>query len=117
MARKDKNNEPQLDMFPVDPEIRGLAISKFQIKNGTIEADVTGSTLTGDAAMITDHVWRKALAEWLVNLCGNGDNVQTYIDEARARAHERERELELIQAAMSGRGNVTNFPSSGVALA
>lgn len=108
MAKKEKTDDLQLDMFPVDPEIRGLAISEFRLRDGTVEAKVSGLTLVGDVAMINDTVWRKAIAEWLVNLCDNGDNVQDYIDEARAHAEAVKRDREFARAAMEAatRSNV-----------
>lgn len=112
-----KQDDFQLDLFPVDPEIRGLAISQFKLKDGVIDANLSGATLVNDVAMINDDVWRKAIAEWLVNLCANGDNVQVYIDEARAKAEQVERDREFARAAMEAasaglRGNVTNLHQS-----
>jgi hypothetical protein len=115
MAKK-QFEEIQDELFPVTPEIRGLAISQFRVKDGAIDASLSGATLVTDIAMLNDDVWRKAVAEWLVNLCGNGENVQGYIDEARARAFEIERDREFARAAMDAasamRGNVTNIHQS-----
>ena len=117
MAKKREDDDMTIDLFPVDPEIRGLAISQFKLKDGSIDANLTGATLVGDVALLNDHVWRKAIAEWLVNLCGNGDNVQDYIDEARAKAAEAERDRELARAAMeaASKSNVTRIGTPALA--
>lgn len=116
MAKSKANaQETQLDMFPVKPEIRGLSITEFKIKEGDVIANLKGVTLTGDIASLDDTVWKKAVAEWLVSLCANdGALINSYIDEARKEAYERERDRELQQAAMAALNNVSNFPSGAV---
>ena len=116
MAKAKGNaQEVQLDMFPVKPKIRGLSITEFKIKEGDVIANLKGVTLTGDIAQLDDTVWKKAVAEWLVSLCGNnGSLIDSYIDEARKEAYDRDRELELQQAAMATLNNASTFPSGAV---
>jgi len=119
MAKRNNNesDEMQIDLFPVEPEIRGLAISQFKLKDGAVEATLNGATLVNDVALIDHEVWRKAIAEWLVALCANGDHVQTYLDEARSRAYAAERDRELMREAMdrASRSNVTSIGVSALA--
>lgn len=105
---KKQTKHEQGDMFPSNPIIVGLGIADFKLKEGTLIATLTGSTLASDAAQINDETWRKAIAEWLVNLCGNGEIIHGYIDEARAEAYEREQEREATRKAME---KVKTFPS------
>ena len=104
---KKLDNELTVDMFPVDPEIRGLGISEFKIKAGDVFAILTGQTLVTDAASFNDETWKKSVAEWLVNLCGNHDCVQSYLDQARKIYFDRELEREAMQNALN---NVTKIP-------
>lgn len=114
MAKK-KDEFAQIDLFPVSPEIRGLSITEFKIKEGTVSANLNGVTMMTDVAAVTDETWRKSIAEWLVALCSNnGGMIDGYIDEARQRAYELERERELTKAAIDAANNVKNFPSGVV---
>jgi len=116
MAKAKKDEEKQIDLFPVTPEIRGLGICGFKLKDGIVEATLVGSTMVGDVALLNDHTWRKAVAEWLVALCGNGENVQPYVDEARAKALEIQRDLEIARMADEARerSNVRSIGSAAL---
>lgn len=116
MAKKPEN-EYQDDLFPVDPKIVGLAISEFKIKDGAVDAKLSGVTLTNDIALIDATVWKKAVAAWLVTQCGGSLNTTyEYIDEALAEAKARQDDLDAAAAAQatyeaekSKRDNVKQF--------
>ena len=115
MAKKKPIVEIQNDMFPVDPAIRGLAITEFKVNNGNVIANLTGATLVNDVAQFDQETWPKAIAEWLVNLCGNnGELIDGFIDQARQHALEVQRDREALQNAMA---NVKNFPAGSPTLA
>lgn len=116
MAKKQNTDYQNLDLFPEDAKIVGLGIQKFEVKSGEISALLTGVTNKTDIAQLDDICWRKAIAAWLVELCGNdGDAIGSFVDEARAIAREREEELRLTQEAMK---RVQQFPANaGGALA
>lgn len=65
------NTYIQDDIFPVKPEIAGLGITKFEIRGAEIKAQVEGVTTTNDAALIDNFCWQKAIAAWLLTLCGD----------------------------------------------
>ena len=112
MAKKLSKNleDAQLDLFPEDAKIVGLGIQKFELKQGEITAVLTGVANKNDIAQLDDICWRKAIAAWLVELCGNSEEVISgFVDEARAIAHEREQELRLTQEAME---RVRQFPAN-----
>jgi len=60
----------QTDMFPVEPEISSIGIVKFETKGAEVIAVLAGVTNVNDVAMLTEHCWQKAVAEWLLNLHG-----------------------------------------------
>jgi hypothetical protein len=108
MAKNDKKDQyVNDDLFPVTPEIRGLGVQEFKLHDGNVRCTLTGQTLVNDVALLNDETWKKAVAEWLVALCGNGDIVQSYLDEARAQAYAREADQEALRNAVS---NVAKFP-------
>lgn len=110
MAKK-KNCEPDtIDMFPVDPIIRGLGIVDIKLKDGEVIADLRGRTLVSDIAGFSQDTWRKALAEYIVALCGNGDNVIEYINEARQEYWERQRDIEAEQLKANETAMRNNLP-------
>jgi hypothetical protein len=106
-----KKVEVQQDLFPVAVEIYGLGVSEFKIKEDCVIATLNGRTGITDVAHVTNEVWRKAIAEWLVMLCGNeGTCIDGYINEARMRLHqladERAEALALVNNS-----KVSQFPS------
>ena len=66
-----KSEEVQLDLFPVDPEITGLGITKFETKGAEVVGTIMGVTNVHDIALLTNECWKKAVSEWLVMLCEN----------------------------------------------
>jgi len=112
MSKKKPDEAQQIDLFPVVPEIRGLSLSKFELKEGDITGILHGVTLTRDLAELTDECWRKAVAEWLVMLCRNdAEQINGYIDEQRALLHQREEERRLTQEAMA---KIQAFPGQAI---
>ena len=73
-----KNDEVQLDLFPAEPEITGLGITKFETKGAEVVGTLTGVTNINDIALLTNECWKKAVSEWLVNLCEN-DNQEIHM--------------------------------------
>ncbi len=106
-----KGEAVQIDLFPEPAEIYGLGVSEFKIKEDALIATLNGRATFTDVAQVTHEVWRKAIAEWLVALCGNnGDSISGYVDEARARLHRLEEER-AEALALSENSKVTQFPS------
>jgi hypothetical protein len=106
-----KSEAVQQDLFPEPAEIYGLGVSEFKIKEGAVIAILNGGVTFTDVAQVTHEVWRKAIAEWLVALCGNnGDSISGYVDEARARLHRLEEER-AEALALSANSKVSQFPS------
>jgi len=118
MAKK-QTEEMQLELYPEEPKIIGLGVAEFKLKSGEVHAVLHGTTNKGDAAQITDSVWQNAIAEWLVELCGNeSTTIDTAINCARHAAHLRDQEIEATRAAMDLAQNIRNFPAgAGGALA
>lgn len=65
-----KNDYTQVDMFPVIPEVTGLGITGFRLSGASITATVEGATNVNDFALLDNPCWQKAIAKWLVTLCG-----------------------------------------------
>jgi hypothetical protein len=74
--------EGQIEMFPVDPEIRELGIVEFRLKGAVVEAALVGATNVVDVARLTLDAWRTAVADWLLRLYG-GDVVEAQMELER----------------------------------
>lgn len=81
MAKKP--NEDQLDLFPEDIVVGGLAITEFKISGSEVVAKVLGVTNAHDVAKINKETWQQAIAHWLVAL-HNGDIDMAMIDVKKA---------------------------------
>lgn len=63
-----KNREEQIDLFPEEPIIGGLAIVKFETSGAEVKANLVGVTNVNDVARIDNQCWQKAVADWLITL-------------------------------------------------
>jgi hypothetical protein len=61
----------QEDMFPVEPEIKNLGITRFRISGSQISADLAGVCNVHDIALVDVRCWQLAVAGWLVMLCNS----------------------------------------------
>lgn len=93
MAKQD--NYTQTDLFPVDPEINGLGITKFETKGAEVIANLSGVTNVNDIAQLTDECWKQAVADWLLMLCkGETDEAKMLINRAWAKIQAKEDDID-----------------------
>lgn len=68
MAKSERKREEQVDLFPEEPVIGGLAISEFKTSGAEVKAVLIGVTNVNDVARLDTRCWRMAVADWLVAL-------------------------------------------------
>lgn len=74
MAKKDKDEMQQMQMFPYDPEIKGFGIVAYKLKGAIIEVEAQATTMTADLAQLTPERWGDALVGAVVRLLGGDWN-------------------------------------------
>jgi hypothetical protein len=99
MAKKSDTDSEQLDLFPIDPEIRNLGVTEFKLSGSALTGKLLAVTDTSDIALLTPERWGEAAAVWLVKLFG-GDWFKIhaavnrahseYCDELAARRKDEE---------------------------
>lgn len=83
MAKPRKIEEDQLDLFPQEPVIGGLAITEFKTSGAEVKANLVGVTNVNDVARIDTKCWQKAVADWLISL-HQGDIDEALVDVKKA---------------------------------